>query len=486
MKSQINKAFWAKKVWIKLLGLILLLAASLTNPALGTNADSLGGNPWPYLRSDAADTANGNLHMPGGATIGVSGGGEFKTEFCTQLHVYNAAGTGYFGVWDIYGSGLLLQSMDPTVTGGNPAMTFMVEGAGAKGAKFQLDGSKVYNEQANLLSLSGNGAATTGGNYVALMQIGQMTEDGVGLSIATGATSPHRTTGIYIDIGANSTGSSLETNFSTRPGDYGQLNVLDYIGGGRGTPMAFSDQGSGGTWPMIVFTGSGEYLDSAMIYRWGMLADSFRARSGFFGPKAEVETVKTALCGLRAFGNSGQSLCDTVLISGVAESTTVVTASYAGGFDAATCTPLRIKVTTDTIIVKRGLTTDPGQYYWQAQKILEPSQIQAAVSISGIENPLSATVLPVSVKLEQSYPNPAITEANICYQVSQGGKITLAMYNMLGQKIKTLVDQWQPAGNYKVNWNGSNQQGQRCSAGIYFYKLNVDQTEMTRKLVLAR
>ena len=154
-----------------------------------------------------------------------------------------------------------------------------------------------------------------------------------------------------------------------------------------------------------------------MIFQWGMLADSCRARNSFFGPKAEVETVKTALCGLRAFGNSGLSLCDTVLISGVAESTTVVTASYAGGFESATCTPLRIKAATDTVIVKRGLTTDPGQYYWQATMMLGPGQIQGPKYPPPDSRSLGFLL----------FPNPSTGQVTVKYALPRPGQVELGV-----------------------------------------------------------
>jgi len=291
-------------------------------------------------------------------------------------------------------------------------------------------------------------------------------------------------TGIYIDHGGDKMGMRIENNeWST-----GEALWIDNCN--TGTALNISDLSTGRIIHTsqdlpdkpavtIVYRASltGIPDDSSMCYWWG-----------FKGRKAEVETVKTMLCGKRTFGNNGKNLCDTIIVTGAAENTTVATASYSEGFEAATCTALRIKVAPDTIIIKRGYTTDPVQYYWQAQKIIDKAQIQMTPEISSSrpEKSSPAPGLPAAVTLQQSYPNPAVAEANISYQVSGEGKVSLALYNMLGQKVKTLVDQWQPAGSYTVNWNGSNQKGQKCSAGIYIYKLNTGQSELTRKLVLAR
>jgi hypothetical protein len=455
--------------------LFLILQAAFIRVGWAVNADSLGNNPWTsYLRSDVPDTALGIQYLPAGATIGEWGAGECKIPFCTQLDAYNA--TGSFGQWSMNGSGLLISCQDATQQG-NAGITFDVRGTGARGATFQFDGTITPNEHSALIYLTGNSVVSARGNPVEMIRIGEIPQGGQGIgSYITSANHSLKSLGYYNDVGVNGIGVLNETNNTTRPGDYGQSNVLDYVGGGRGIPMIFYDQGSGGTWPMIVFTGSGEYPDSAMIYRWGMTADSFKARNGFFGRKAEVETVKTALCGYRTFGNSGHNLCDTILVPGVAESTTVVTASYAGGFESATCTSLRIKVAADSVIVKRGAVTDPERYYWQATMMLRPGQVQGPKYMSPDSKSLGFLL----------FPNPTNGQVTIKYSLPRPGPVELGVYNMLGQKVKTVINQWQPAGYYSVQWDGKNEQGRKAAAGIYHYQIKASGLQQTEKIVLVK
>ena len=252
---------------IILIAAVIVLAGFVAR-AYAFNADSLGGNPWSsYLRSDTAGTANGNLYMPGGATIGLSGSGEFKTPFCTQPDVYNEAGR-IFGQWSINGGGLQIACQNATLPRGTAGIVFDVREPGARGAEFQFDGSVAYNEYAPLILLNGNSAVSSGGNPTEMMSIGGIPQGGHGVgSYITSPNPSMKCAGYYNDVGVNGDGVVNETNFSTVPGDCGQLNILDYIGGGRGTPMVFSDQGSGGTWPMIVFSGNtypGQYNDISM------------------------------------------------------------------------------------------------------------------------------------------------------------------------------------------------------------------------------
>ena len=87
---------------------------------------------------------------------------------------------------------------------------------------------------------------------------------------------------------------------------------------------------------------------------------------------------------------------------------------------------------------------------------------------------------PLKYKLEQNYPNPFFKNGNsnlvstnqtlIKYQLPHPGKVTLTIYNFLGQKVRTLVDVEKAPGTYSVLWDGRNDQGEKLSVGIYFYR----------------
>ncbi|MDZ7375881.1 MAG: T9SS type A sorting domain-containing protein, partial [candidate division KSB1 bacterium] len=88
--------------------------------------------------------------------------------------------------------------------------------------------------------------------------------------------------------------------------------------------------------------------------------------------------------------------------------------------------------------------------------------------------------------LSQNYPNPFNPTTTIAYRIGKKGAVELSIYNVLGQKIKTLVDEVKPAGNYQVSWDGTNQLGQLVSSGIYFYSLKSGEFIKTNKMVLLR
>lgn len=94
--------------------------------------------------------------------------------------------------------------------------------------------------------------------------------------------------------------------------------------------------------------------------------------------------------------------------------------------------------------------------------------------------------IPISFVLEQNYPNPFNPTTIIRYQLSEFTHVELTIYNQLGQRIKTLVNERQLAGDYQSEWNGRNEMGQQVSSGVYFYRLRAESFSETQKMILMR
>lgn len=88
--------------------------------------------------------------------------------------------------------------------------------------------------------------------------------------------------------------------------------------------------------------------------------------------------------------------------------------------------------------------------------------------------------------LHQNYPNPFNPLTCITYQISQPGYVSLRIFNLLGQEVRTLVDGRQKAGLYTVFWNGTDNQGVKVAPGIYLYKFQVGSFTQTRKMVMMK
>lgn len=88
--------------------------------------------------------------------------------------------------------------------------------------------------------------------------------------------------------------------------------------------------------------------------------------------------------------------------------------------------------------------------------------------------------------LAQNYPNPFNAQTTIKFYLPQSSNVELAIYNIKGQKVKTLVDGSQTVGFQRVTWDGTDKNGAEVASGIYFYRVKTDYSEETKKMVLIK
>ena len=94
--------------------------------------------------------------------------------------------------------------------------------------------------------------------------------------------------------------------------------------------------------------------------------------------------------------------------------------------------------------------------------------------------------LPTAVHLEQNYPNPFNSSTTIRYLVSQRSWVQLEVFDLMGQRIKSLVRRRQEPGSYEIVWKGEGERGSAVSTGIYFARLQVDNSTEVKKMVLVQ
>lgn len=94
--------------------------------------------------------------------------------------------------------------------------------------------------------------------------------------------------------------------------------------------------------------------------------------------------------------------------------------------------------------------------------------------------------IPKEFSLAQNYPNPFNPSTIIKYSIPEYSHVTLSVYNILGQKIKDIVDGYNKPGNYSVSWNGTDSYGEKVASGIYFYLINTEKFHNSRKMILLK
>ncbi len=94
---------------------------------------------------------------------------------------------------------------------------------------------------------------------------------------------------------------------------------------------------------------------------------------------------------------------------------------------------------------------------------------------------LLSTEIPNEFSLGQNYPNPFNPTTQITYQIPQDGHVSLIVYNPLGKKVKTLVNEFKSIGSYNVVFNAAN-----LPSGIYFYKMQSGNFRKIKKMLLVK
>lgn len=102
--------------------------------------------------------------------------------------------------------------------------------------------------------------------------------------------------------------------------------------------------------------------------------------------------------------------------------------------------------------------------------------------VEGSPSEITAT----SLLLQQNAPNPFKQLTTINYQLAKPGMVNLKVYNITGQLVKTLVSGQAGAGQHTVKWDGRDSRGNKVSSGVYIYRLQAENRDLTRKLVILR
>jgi hypothetical protein len=111
-----------------------------------------------------------------------------------------------------------------------------------------------------------------------------------------------------------------------------------------------------------------------------------------------------------------------------------------------------------------------------------PRPVRAATAVT--EEP--TTPLSPSFTLDPNYPNPFNSETVIRFALPADGAVELAVYNLAGQQVATLVEGARPAGTYVVRWDGTDDRGKALASGVYLYRLWAGEQEQTHKLLLLK
>jgi hypothetical protein len=128
----------------------------------------------------------------------------------------------------------------------------------------------------------------------------------------------------------------------------------------------------------------------------------------------------------------------------------------------------------------RDVSANATYYYW-----LGDVSLDGTIAYHG---PIKVIAMasPTEYGLEQNYPNPFNPTTSVTYSLKEDGQVSLSVYNMLGQLVRTLVNVNQLAGEHTIVWDGLNDRGMLVPTGMYFYVLEVNGFHSVRKMAMMK
>ncbi len=94
--------------------------------------------------------------------------------------------------------------------------------------------------------------------------------------------------------------------------------------------------------------------------------------------------------------------------------------------------------------------------------------------------------LPTKYELSQNVPNPFNPSTTIQFAIPKSGNVKVEVFNMLGQKVRTLLDDYEKAGYKRVEWDGNDQNGSSVASGVYLYRMSSGDFTETKKMLLLK
>jgi hypothetical protein len=134
---------------------------------------------------------------------------------------------------------------------------------------------------------------------------------------------------------------------------------------------------------------------------------------------------------------------------------------------------------------------DNSQYYWLVEAMdsdgfIVGSNNNASNVIVVGTLAIDGDLIPVEFALRQNYPNPFNPITTLRYDLPEQTHVNITVYDMLGRKVRTILNQQQDPGYKSLIWNATNDYGKPVSAGIYLYQIQAGEYMQTKKMVLLK
>jgi FlgD Ig-like domain len=150
---------------------------------------------------------------------------------------------------------------------------------------------------------------------------------------------------------------------------------------------------------------------------------------------------------------------------------------------------LHVNSTSGTLWVKQGDAVND-VYDWLFDETTPPYPFFDSVSwpiiVPSDVRDRNQPNLPTEFALDQNHPNPFNPSTVIDFALPTASRVSVNIYNVLGQVVKTLVDKDLPAGYWSATWDGTDNAGNATTSGIYFYKIKAGSFQSTKKMMMLK
>jgi len=133
------------------------------------------------------------------------------------------------------------------------------------------------------------------------------------------------------------------------------------------------------------------------------------------------------------------------------------------------------------------VVTENGLYEYTVTGIYttgNTNTISASIEVDDID--ANNTIIPDVTALKGNYPNPFNPVTNIAFSISEPANVRIDIYNIRGEKVRTLVNEHMEASNYNYSWNGKDDNQNSVASGVYFYKMAAGRYTSTKKMILMK
>jgi len=144
-----------------------------------------------------------------------------------------------------------------------------------------------------------------------------------------------------------------------------------------------------------------------------------------------------------------------------------------------TLTPTSVENPHHHVFFVYGSTNSANQYtQWTEEPTVSGTTVSLGLSQGG--------QMPKAYALQQNYPNPFNPSTEISFDLLAAGKVQLSIFNVLGQNVRSLVDQDMEAGSHVITWDGHADNGTSVASGVYFYRLTAGNFSRTMKMMMLK